>query len=533
MASDKPSDSSPSLRVRILHAWRRVAPRISRERRGEVRVLLRDSSHPDFDFFLLVLLSSVIATMGLLTDSAAVIIGAMLVAPLMSPIIGLGLASITGDSKLLRDATAALLRGAILSVLVSFLIAWINLHLPFIALQIEELPGEVLSRTQPSPLDLGIALAGGLAAAFAMAMPNISAALPGVAIATALMPPLCSVGIGLAFNRMDIAGGASLLFLTNSVTIAFAATLVFFTLGFSPRNQVGSRKLPRSLQVSALLTVALLIPLTYYSVQFVQDASEGRMIGAIVEEKVEEIQGAELVEWRLNRSGNQQGGTTLHLDITLRRVQPMRYEDGRDLQSAIGSTLEEEGLLGPQDDVQVIVNQVLTARLDPLDPPTFTPTATQTATATPGPSPTATRTPTPTRTKTPTPTHTSTPTWTPTATATPTRTPTPAQAHISNVVMPGLRLRQWPGGPIIATLQMDSTLTVLYGRQVLDGLVWVEVRDPEGRLGWVPELYLSLITPTATITPSPTPTGTPTGTPTPSPSAITPTFTDTTPSPGG
>jgi uncharacterized hydrophobic protein (TIGR00271 family) len=523
MASDKPSGNAPSFRVRLRHAWRRIMPRISLERRGEVRVLLRDTSHPDFDFFLLVLLSSVIATMGLLTDSAAVIIGAMLVAPLMSPIIGLGLASITGDSKLLRDATAALLRGAALSVVISFLITWINLHLPFIALQIQDLPGEVLARTQPSPLDLGIALAGGLAAAFAMAMPNISAALPGVAIATALMPPLCTVGIGLAFSRMDIAGGATLLFATNSITIAFAATLVFFALGFSPRPQVGSRKLPRSLQVSALLTGILLIPLTYFSVQFVKDASEGRTINAIVSKQVQQINGAELVEWRPSRSANQQGGVTLRLDITLRRVQPLRYEDGRDLQSAIGSRLLEEGLLGPQDEVQVVVNQVLTARLDPLNPPTFTPTPTHTATATPGPSPTPTRTPTATSTNTPTPTQTSTPTWTPTATATPTQTATPAQAHVSNVVMPGLRLRQWPGGPIIATLRTDATLTVLYDRQILDGLVWVEVRDHEGRIGWVPELYLDLITPTPTASSTFTAALTPsTGTPGPIPTGVTP-----------
>ena len=90
--------------------WRRVIPPISEDRRTEVQAQLRDSSRPDFDFFLLVLLSSVIATLGLLVDSPAVIIGAMLVAPLMSPIIGLGLASIRGDDRLLRDAFSALLR---------------------------------------------------------------------------------------------------------------------------------------------------------------------------------------------------------------------------------------------------------------------------------------------------------------------------------------------------------------------------------------------------------------------------------------
>ena len=179
---------------------------------------------------MLVLLSSVIATQGLLVDSPAIVIGAMLVAPLMSPVIALGLSSITGDERLLRDSAAALLRGALLAVIVALVIIWVNRHLPFVVLL--ELPNQVTVRTTPSPIDLTVALAGGAAAAFALGMPNISAALPGVAIATALMPPLCTIGIGLAMERMDVAGGATLLFITNAVTITFAASLVFSAWAF-------------------------------------------------------------------------------------------------------------------------------------------------------------------------------------------------------------------------------------------------------------------------------------------------------------
>lgn len=160
---------------------------------------LRESSAPDFDYFVLVFLSCMIATFGLLIDSAATIIGAMLVAPLMSPILGIGLASIRGDTFLLRNAAVALIRGAILAIVLSAVLTRINDWLPFTTLQ--ELPAEVMARIKPSPIDLGVALAGGLAAAFALAQPELSAALPGVAIATALMPPLCEVGVGfiLAF----------------------------------------------------------------------------------------------------------------------------------------------------------------------------------------------------------------------------------------------------------------------------------------------------------------------------------------------
>ena len=94
----------------------------------------------------------------------------------------------------------------------------------------------MLLRTQPSPFDLVIALAGGAAATYALARPRLSAALPGVAIATALMPPLCVVGIGISLQRSDVYMGALLLFLTNLVAISFASILVFAFLGFRPSH---------------------------------------------------------------------------------------------------------------------------------------------------------------------------------------------------------------------------------------------------------------------------------------------------------
>lgn len=501
----------PSLRVRMLHFWRKLVPKISLERRAEVQVQLRNASHPDFDFFLLVFLSGIIATLGLLTNSAAVIIGAMLVAPLMSPIVGLGLASLTGDSVLLRNAAVASARGALLAIVIAYIVTWGNIHLPFI--QLQELPLEVMSRTRPSPIDLGVALSGGLAAAFALAMPNISAALPGVAIATALMPPLCVIGIGLARQDLSIAGGAGLLFITNAVTIAFAATLVFFVLGFAPRLR-SERRLPRSLQISAALMLTLLVPLSYLSITFVRDATEDRLISQVVSDQVHKLPNLELVEW-----SSQRDGQTLKLNLTVRTFEPLLYEDSVQLQRSIGSALQAEKVLGENDQVEVVVTQILAARLDPLIPPTFTPTWTPSLTPTPGPSQTPTATPTSTSTLTPTPTSTATPTPTRTPTSTATPTPTPALAEAFNVYLPGFRLRQSPGGPPIGPyLRQGEVLTVLYGEQTVDGLIWVEVEDGDGRVGWIPQIYLTILQPTVTNTPSLTPTGQLTplaGTPTP------------------
>ena len=125
---------APSIRVLALYWFRKFVPPVTLEQRAEVRGGLRESALPDFDYFVLVVLSSMIATLGLLTNSAAVIIGAMLVAPLMSPIIGLGLGSLIGDEKLLRDAASAIIRGAIIAVVIAILLTWLNVSLPFVTL---------------------------------------------------------------------------------------------------------------------------------------------------------------------------------------------------------------------------------------------------------------------------------------------------------------------------------------------------------------------------------------------------------------
>jgi uncharacterized hydrophobic protein (TIGR00271 family) len=186
---------------------------LSTKRRNDIIENISTSASPGFGYFFLVILSTTIATLGLINNSAAVIIGAMLVAPLMSPVLGIGLGSITGDTKLAQQSATALVRGAVLSILLSILLTLSNIYLPIVP-SLLEIPNEILSRTQPTSNDLIIALAGGLAASYALAQPHLSAALPGVAIATALLPPLSTIGIGIALGRWDIAGGATLLFIT-------------------------------------------------------------------------------------------------------------------------------------------------------------------------------------------------------------------------------------------------------------------------------------------------------------------------------
>ncbi|MEJ2758452.1 MAG: DUF389 domain-containing protein, partial [Anaerolineales bacterium] len=373
------------IRLRARFYGRRVMPPVTKERVSEVRLQLRDSSTPDFDYFVMVLLSCMIATFGLLIDSAATIIGAMLVAPLMSPILGIGLASIRGDTDLLKNAASALLRGAVLAVLLSALITLTNDMLPFVL--IEDLPAEVVSRTRPTPIDLGVAVAGGLAATFALVQPNLSAALPGVAIATALMPPLCVIGVGLASGDWEVARGATLLFLTNSVTIAASSSFLFWATGFTLGRKDGDGRIPRSLQISILLIILLLAPLGWQSYRFVQEANFTREIKTVVREEVLNVGGElDTLSWQEKTDQN-----ILSMEITVLISHPLTYNNSVELQNAIAGRLQRT--------VQLKINQVYVAQLDPLVPPTNTPTLPVLPTVTPTPTTTAT----PTATLTPTP----------------------------------------------------------------------------------------------------------------------------------
>jgi uncharacterized hydrophobic protein (TIGR00271 family) len=179
-------------------------------------------------YWLEIFFSAGIAAFGLVESSPAVIIGAMLISPLMGPIMGTGLALAVGDTYLGIKAILNLLVSVTVSILFSGFLVWL---LPF-----HSVTAEIIARTNPNLLDLGIALLSGLAGSVVVCRGggNGVTALPGVAIAVALMPPLCTVGFGLGSGiNWEIMGGAGLLFLTNLVAIVASAFLVFFLVGLN------------------------------------------------------------------------------------------------------------------------------------------------------------------------------------------------------------------------------------------------------------------------------------------------------------
>ncbi|MGB5399584.1 MAG: DUF389 domain-containing protein [Thermoanaerobaculia bacterium] len=217
---------------------------------------MAEAARADVDFYALISLSSGIALFGLLLDSSAVIIGAMLVAPLMSPILSLAQGIVQGNPHLIQRAGASTFKGTAVSIGVSTVLT--------LLLPVAQPTGEILARVRPNLLDLGVALAAGAAAAYAVSRKSVAAALPGVAISVALVPPLCVVGFGLGTSKFDIAGGALLLFLTNLGGIVLVGVVVFLMMGFRPtRAERGVRARQATLfAVVGLVLVALPLGVT-------------------------------------------------------------------------------------------------------------------------------------------------------------------------------------------------------------------------------------------------------------------------------
>ncbi len=179
-------------------------------------------------FGVLTVLSSVIATYGILSDSVATVIGAMIIAPLMMPIMAMATALVMGRIDRAARSFLTVTIGSLSVILVAMFIA--DTYFGFISL---ETNSQISSRVYPNITDLFVALASGAVAAFAMSRDDINDSLPGVAIAIALVPPLAVVGVCLSIGNMSMASGAFLLFLTNFLSILVAGSLVFHLLGLS------------------------------------------------------------------------------------------------------------------------------------------------------------------------------------------------------------------------------------------------------------------------------------------------------------
>ena len=265
----------------VRETWNREP---SAEERAAVDELIPEGGPLFFEyvsrFSFLIVLSAAIAGFGLLADSSAVVIGAMLVAPLMTPITAVAGAIVTARNRRLWQAIAVIAWGIVLAVDVGWLVAFIA---GGSVGDVSELPGEVSARTFPGLLDLGIAVAAGAAAGYILPRRSTIGALPGVGIAVALVPPLATVGITLQYGFPTEARNAFLLFLTNLAAIVFAASIALALTGFRPSQYSGRRALRTRLAITVVVVGLVAVPLTVHTVSTVEDVRLRRAVTTAVE----------------------------------------------------------------------------------------------------------------------------------------------------------------------------------------------------------------------------------------------------------
>ncbi|MGE5276346.1 MAG: DUF389 domain-containing protein [Acidobacteriota bacterium] len=218
--------------------------------------------------------SAVIASVGLNTNSVAVVIGAMLISPQMGPIVGLGYGLAVRDRPTARRSAVYVGVSVGLPLLVSTVY--------FFASPLQDATAEILARTKPNLLDLLVALAAAIAGVIALTNEKISAALPGVAIAIAIMPPLCAAGYGLATGQWAIAMGAFYLFAVNAMAIVLCAYVLFRRMHFVETAAESGSQMSRWLALG--VTTAFLLPLCYSLYSTVHENTERRIARAFVRE---------------------------------------------------------------------------------------------------------------------------------------------------------------------------------------------------------------------------------------------------------
>ena len=227
----------------------------SEERFKELFVSLRSDARIHSFFVVLMLLSTILATTGLYLDSASVIIGAMLLAPLMGPIVSLAMGILRQDESLITRSIGTIALGVVIALLTA---AIMTIFFPY-----RPVTGEMQARLSPTVLDLIVAITAGAAGAYTKSYKEILQSLAGVAIAVALVPPLAVAGIGIGRHDPVFFGQAFLLFSTNLVGITLAATFTFRVIGFSP-----AVKSKRGIAIVFFILLLITIPLylTYHEI---------------------------------------------------------------------------------------------------------------------------------------------------------------------------------------------------------------------------------------------------------------------------
>lgn len=271
-------------------------PTLSIEQKQLTRLRLRKLSQSSSKFYIFIVLSVIISTLGLIKDSTAIIIGAMLISPLMDPILCLSSSITTGHRPSLNQSFQTLVKGITLSILIAALITTI--------IPIYEIPSAISNRANPSLIDLFIALAAGAAGMYSIVKKS-SSTLPGVAISSSLIPPLSVIGIGLAIGDYRLTSGAWLLFLTNLIAIIFIGSLFLLLFGLRPHSKDNQGFATINASVSLIMLIGLSIILSSSFIQINQNDRTKAYIKTILTNQTSFING-EVTSFTIRRDEDNQ-----------------------------------------------------------------------------------------------------------------------------------------------------------------------------------------------------------------------------------
>lgn len=284
----------------LLDAWFQDRPKRASSRQGLYDKILfegDDTGRRVIRFVVLMSFASVIASMGVINDSTAVVIGAMLIAPLMTPLMGMAISLVMGWPRRLGRSSSMAAAGILLAIMIGLIL---GLTVP--GLLDTTTNSQILSRTSPTQLDLIVAVAAGAAGAYALSRPDVSDSLPGVAIAISLVPPLTVVGISYSQGDWDAGNGALLLYATNMVAILVVGGLTFIVTGVTPLsrvtdNQARLRTWGLAVGVAAVLVIGSLF---LNGAQLTRDAFADQQVSQVVDDWLESFDRHNVVSAQLD-----------------------------------------------------------------------------------------------------------------------------------------------------------------------------------------------------------------------------------------
>lgn len=333
MTDDEASEIGPGQLGTFAREWL-AARDLGDEFRGQVIDSLffepPDAVRKQVGFWVLLVLSTSIATLGILADSTAVVIGAMLVAPLMTPIMAASAGIVNGWVRRVSAAFATVAGGVVVSIATAWIVtSWAPQLIPVTN------NTQILSRISPTVIDMMIAVAAGAAGAYATIDKRVSSSITGVAIAVALVPPLGVVGVMLKAGEFSDAFGAFLLFATNLVSIVLVASVVFVVGGFAPIDAMrrNSAKMRTTIVTVLLGALVIVVPLAFTSEGIIVSAARQNTAQRLSAEWIEPAEGM-----RLNQVVVK--GEEVRLTVTGQGALPDVNELEADLEEALSADLE-------------------------------------------------------------------------------------------------------------------------------------------------------------------------------------------------